>query len=73
MLRLWITLLLVFVGGAHAVLTNFTVDDTSPDIVYGGPTFHCPSSTCPAVLTAENFNGTSTITFGSISFSWAGG
>ncbi|KAJ7441006.1 hypothetical protein B0H11DRAFT_2096756 [Mycena galericulata] len=70
MQRLWIVLLLL--GLAQAAFTNTTIDDTSPSIGYSGPTFHCPSAACPANLTAAQFNGTSTLTTGNITFSFTG-
>ncbi|KAJ7626949.1 hypothetical protein FB45DRAFT_1059829, partial [Roridomyces roridus] len=41
MLLLAHSLLLLYVSFVGAYLQNFTVDDTSVDILYGGPTFQC--------------------------------
>ncbi|KAJ7051844.1 hypothetical protein C8F01DRAFT_634550 [Mycena amicta] len=52
---------------------NVTVDDTSPDIIYGGKTFQCNSaSPCPDGLPDGTFNESVTLTSGSISFSFTG-
>ncbi|KAJ7159960.1 hypothetical protein C8R43DRAFT_1124326 [Mycena crocata] len=46
-----------------AVLTNYTLDDSSPAIVYSHtPTLQCNRSTCPEGWTTQLFNRTSTLT-----------
>ncbi|KAJ7203827.1 hypothetical protein GGX14DRAFT_698915 [Mycena pura] len=62
---------LLCLGFVRATLQNFTVDDTSPDILYSFPTFYCDTS-CPQEVTEGLFNRTATLTFGSITFSFTG-
>ncbi|KAJ7719725.1 hypothetical protein B0H16DRAFT_1605860 [Mycena metata] len=69
-----------------ATLQNYTVDDTSPDILYGGDIFQCNADACPAEVTEGAFNNSATlqpfaelrartflaVTTGSIMFSFNG-
>ncbi|KAJ7655836.1 hypothetical protein DFH06DRAFT_1473996 [Mycena polygramma] len=56
-----------------AELTNFTVDDTDPSVVYSPtPVLYCSPSSCPASYTDLLFNGTSTLTQHPIVFSFTG-
>ncbi|KAF7334443.1 hypothetical protein MVEN_02273800 [Mycena venus] len=58
---------------AIAKLTNFTIDDTSPAVVYGQtPILQCNPSECPPSWTNRTFNGTSTLTEGAIIVSFTG-
>ncbi|KAJ6506635.1 hypothetical protein C8R45DRAFT_970171 [Mycena sanguinolenta] len=70
MQRSFFALLLVSI--VRAALQNITVDDTSPDIVYDGPTFQCTADTCPAILTEGLFNKSATVTSGYISLNFTG-
>jgi hypothetical protein len=64
---------LLCLGFVRAILQNITVDDTSPDIVYGEATFHCNTTTpCPDGLKAGLFNESATLTFSSIVFNFTG-
>ncbi|KAJ6605109.1 hypothetical protein B0H10DRAFT_2440221 [Mycena sp. CBHHK59/15] len=50
-------------GAAHARLTNYTLDDTSPAITYTAtPLIRCAPGTCDAAWTARLFNRTSSTT-----------
>ncbi|KAF7357356.1 hypothetical protein MSAN_01331400 [Mycena sanguinolenta] len=53
-------------------LQNYTVDDTSLDIHYSGPTFPCNTTTCPSKVTGGLSNNSITLTNGSITFSFTG-
>jgi hypothetical protein len=68
---LWLAAFLLF-SLARAALMNYTIDDTSPLLQYSDVTYQCPSTTCPASITTELFNGTVTLTNGSITFSFEG-
>ncbi|KAJ7239888.1 hypothetical protein C8J57DRAFT_1727258 [Mycena rebaudengoi] len=64
-------------ASVRATQQNFTVDDTSPDIVYSAPTFQCNANTtntttCPDGLTEALFNESVTLTSGSIKISFTG-
>ncbi|KAF8139371.1 hypothetical protein K438DRAFT_2030590 [Mycena galopus ATCC 62051] len=63
---------LLLVGIVRAALQNITVDDTSPDIVYGGQIFQCAPDTCPPIFTEGLFNKSATVTMGSISLNFTG-
>ncbi|KAF8139372.1 hypothetical protein K438DRAFT_2030591 [Mycena galopus ATCC 62051] len=63
---------LLLVGIVRAALQNITVDDASPDIVYGGQIFQCAADTCPPILTEGLFNKSATVTSGSISLNFTG-
>ncbi|KAJ7724417.1 hypothetical protein B0H16DRAFT_1493669 [Mycena metata] len=63
---------LLYLGFVGATLQNFTVDDTSPDIIYGGNTFQCDSNSCPPEITEGGFNHSATVTTGSITFTFTG-
>ncbi|KAJ6528216.1 hypothetical protein DFH09DRAFT_1094476 [Mycena vulgaris] len=53
--------------------SNLTIDDRAPAVNYtpAAPA-RCPSATCPASLAGTLFNGTSTLTNGSISVDFTG-
>ncbi|KAJ6495175.1 hypothetical protein C8R45DRAFT_927117 [Mycena sanguinolenta] len=53
-------------------MQNYTVDDTSPDIQYNDATFPCNTSTCPPEVTSGLSNNSTTLTNGSITFSFIG-
>jgi hypothetical protein len=68
---------LLFSGVVCAILQNFTVDDTSPDITYTNQTFQCndnnpTNTTCIPTGDYEQFNNSATLTTGSITFSFTG-
>ncbi|KAJ7205580.1 hypothetical protein B0H12DRAFT_1243449 [Mycena haematopus] len=63
---------LLFLGFVRALLQNFTVDDTSPEISYSGETFQCNTNTCGPEITESRFNQTATLTAGNITFSFNG-
>ncbi|KAJ6530245.1 hypothetical protein B0H19DRAFT_1082641 [Mycena capillaripes] len=66
-------IVLLFLGCVRALLQNFTVDDTSSDIIYGGHTFQCNSTApCPEAMTEWKFNESATLTFGNITFNFTG-
>ncbi|KAJ7300856.1 hypothetical protein DFH08DRAFT_127345 [Mycena albidolilacea] len=65
-------ILLLFLGLVRATLQNYTVDDASPDIVYDQPTFQCNTTICPDGSPEGLFNKSTTLTFGSITFSFTG-
>jgi hypothetical protein len=65
-------LILMGINIVRARLQNITVDNTSPDIIYGGQIFQCNADTCPDDLTAQLSNNSVTITNGTIRFSFAG-
>ncbi|KAJ7465670.1 hypothetical protein FB451DRAFT_1262138 [Mycena latifolia] len=67
-------IVLLCLGIVRATLQNYTVDDTSPDIVYSQPeaTFHCNTTSCPSEITEGRFNESATLTFGNITFSFTG-
>ncbi|KAJ7804174.1 hypothetical protein B0H14DRAFT_2885312 [Mycena olivaceomarginata] len=66
-------IVLLFLTIVHAALQNYTVDDTSPDITYGGQAFQCNPTTCPDGIMEENlFNNSITLTNGNITFSFTG-
>ncbi|KAJ7277367.1 hypothetical protein C8J57DRAFT_1309111 [Mycena rebaudengoi] len=65
-------IVLLFLGLVRAVLQNFTVDDTSPDISYHEATFHCDATTTCAAELSEAFNQSATLTLGPITFAFAG-
>ncbi|KAJ7246904.1 hypothetical protein B0H12DRAFT_1235397 [Mycena haematopus] len=66
-------IILLFLTLVHAVLQNYTVDDTSSDITYGGHAFPCNPTTCPdGILDKDPFNNTITLTDGNITFSFTG-
>ncbi|KAJ6589249.1 hypothetical protein B0H19DRAFT_1103389 [Mycena capillaripes] len=53
----------LFCTSVIAELTNYTIDDASPSMVYGpSPILQCNTDTCPASTTKLLFNGTSTFT-----------
>ncbi|KAJ7748321.1 hypothetical protein DFH07DRAFT_830338 [Mycena maculata] len=65
---LWMASLLS--GLARAALTNFTIDDTSPAVVYAETPFaRCDPSVCPS---SNLFNGTSSFTASPINISFTG-
>ncbi|KAF8173534.1 hypothetical protein K438DRAFT_1850298 [Mycena galopus ATCC 62051] len=68
----WSFILLLCVGFVCATLQNYTVDDTSPDIQYGGAKFPCNSTTCPPEATEGSSNNSTTLTNGNITFSFTG-
>ncbi|KAF7368011.1 hypothetical protein MSAN_00866900 [Mycena sanguinolenta] len=55
-----------------STLQNYTVDDTSPDIHYSGPTFPCNTTTCPSEVIGGLSSNSITLTNGSIMFSFTG-
>ncbi|KAJ6517708.1 hypothetical protein DFH09DRAFT_1195006 [Mycena vulgaris] len=58
---------------AHAALTNHTIDDTSPAVVYTQPPLiQCMPTTCDEPWTKRLFNGTSAITNSPIIVSFTG-
>ncbi|KAJ6629922.1 hypothetical protein B0H10DRAFT_1213290 [Mycena sp. CBHHK59/15] len=60
-------------GLSRAALTNHTIDDASPSVVYASrPILQCNAETCPPSLTANLTNGTLTLTEGSIMFPFTG-
>ncbi|KAJ7314806.1 hypothetical protein DFH08DRAFT_894833 [Mycena albidolilacea] len=66
-------IVLLCLGFVRAILQNITVDDTSPDIVYGEATFQCNATVpCPDGLKAGVFNESATLTFSSIAFNFTG-
>ncbi|KAJ7739625.1 hypothetical protein B0H14DRAFT_3515757 [Mycena olivaceomarginata] len=65
-------LILLGINIVRARLQNITVDNTSPDIIYGGQIFQCNADTCPDDLTARLSKNSVTITNGTIRFSFAG-
>ncbi|KAJ6589759.1 hypothetical protein B0H19DRAFT_1104641 [Mycena capillaripes] len=65
-------LILLGINIVRAALQNITVDNTSPDVVYGGQIFQCNADTCPDSLTERLSNSSATITNGTIRFSFAG-
>ncbi|KAF7351972.1 hypothetical protein MVEN_01159300 [Mycena venus] len=65
-------LILLGINIVRAGLQNITVDNTSPDIIYGGQIFQCNADTCPDGLTERLSNSSATITNGTIRFSFAG-
>ncbi|KAJ6601877.1 hypothetical protein DFH09DRAFT_1126010 [Mycena vulgaris] len=65
-------IVLLCVGFVCATLQNYTVDDTSPDIHYDGVTFPCNTTTCPPEVTGGSSNNSTTLTTGSITFSFTG-
>ncbi|KAJ7881598.1 hypothetical protein B0H14DRAFT_2705046, partial [Mycena olivaceomarginata] len=66
-------IILLCLGFVRAILQNITVDDTSPDIVYGGGTFHCNATApCPDGLKAGLFNESATLTLSPIVFNFTG-
>ncbi|KAJ7615813.1 hypothetical protein FB45DRAFT_1064050 [Roridomyces roridus] len=68
-------LLLSCLGVVSAVLQNITVDDTSPDVLYGGKTFQCNAdNACQGVDASleQLYNESTTFTEGSITFSFSG-
>ncbi|KAF7369690.1 hypothetical protein MVEN_00300200 [Mycena venus] len=65
-------IVLLFLGFVYATLQNYTVDDTSPDIHYGGATFPCNTTTCPPEAIEGSSNNSTTLTTGSITFSFTG-
>ncbi|KAJ6452265.1 hypothetical protein C8R45DRAFT_85803 [Mycena sanguinolenta] len=71
--RLLLALLCSTATSAFAKLTNHTIDDTSPSVVYNGPVIlHCVPGTCTPGWTNQTFNTTSTITSSSITVSFTG-
>ncbi|KAJ7073229.1 hypothetical protein B0H15DRAFT_64903 [Mycena belliarum] len=63
----------LFVGGVHAVLTNYTLDDTSPNITYTRePLFRCSPGVCNSAWTARLFNQTSATTDAPITVPFTG-
>ncbi|KAJ7116475.1 hypothetical protein C8R44DRAFT_879843 [Mycena epipterygia] len=67
---LWVVVLLA--GAVRAGLTNYTIDDMSPSIVYSHiPLERCTSTTCGG-QTSSTYNGTATLTDGPITFSFTG-
>ncbi|KAF8187955.1 hypothetical protein K438DRAFT_1972646 [Mycena galopus ATCC 62051] len=66
-------IVLLFLTVVLAALQNYTVDDTSPDITYGGHAFQCNPTTCPDGKMEEGlFNNSITLTDGNITFSFTG-
>ncbi|KAF7342609.1 hypothetical protein MSAN_02017700 [Mycena sanguinolenta] len=65
-------IVLLCLGFAYATLQNYTVDDSSPDIQYSGKTFPCNITTCPPEATNGASNNSTTLTTGSITFSFTG-
>ncbi|KAJ7118136.1 hypothetical protein C8R44DRAFT_790314 [Mycena epipterygia] len=65
-------IVLLFLGLVRATLQNYTVDDTSSDIVYNQTTFQCNTTTCPDGSAEGLFNKSATLTLGSITFSFTG-
>ncbi|KAJ7853688.1 hypothetical protein B0H14DRAFT_2580294 [Mycena olivaceomarginata] len=63
---------LLCLGFVRAILQNITVDDTLPDIVYGGRKFQCNTATPCDESTDELFNQSATLTSGSITFNFTG-
>ncbi|KAJ7714768.1 hypothetical protein DFH07DRAFT_72761 [Mycena maculata] len=71
-----IVLLFLSLASVRAIQQNYTVDDTSPDIIYTDPQaiFQCSNATtaCPDGLKDGLFNESVTFTTGNISFSFTG-
>ncbi|KAJ7017838.1 hypothetical protein C8F04DRAFT_1243722 [Mycena alexandri] len=65
-------IVLLCLGFVRATLQNYTVDDTSPDIQYGGEKFQCDANSCPPGVIDGQFNNSATLTTGSITFSFTG-
>ncbi|KAJ7731379.1 hypothetical protein B0H16DRAFT_1893361 [Mycena metata] len=65
-------IVILCLGLVRATLQNYTVDDTSPDILYGGDIFQCNADACPGEVTEGAFNNSATLTTGSITFSFNG-
>ncbi|KAJ7019946.1 hypothetical protein C8F04DRAFT_1197247 [Mycena alexandri] len=65
-------ILLLCLGLVQATLQNYTVDDTSPDIQYGGEKLQCDATSCPTEFADGAFNSSATLTTGSITFSFTG-
>ncbi|KAF7368014.1 hypothetical protein MSAN_00867200 [Mycena sanguinolenta] len=66
-------LLLLCLGFAFcSTQQNYTVDDTSPDIHYSGPTFPCNTTTCPFEATGGLSNNSITLTNETITFLFTG-
>ncbi|KAJ7728110.1 hypothetical protein B0H16DRAFT_1558760 [Mycena metata] len=65
-------ILLLCLGLVQATLQNYTVDDTSPDIQYGGEKLQCDATSCPPEFAKGAFNSSATLTTGSITFSFTG-
>ncbi|KAK7022464.1 hypothetical protein R3P38DRAFT_3271221 [Favolaschia claudopus] len=54
-------------------LTNYTIDDTSPAVIYtSNITLHCDPNTCEPQWTNQTWNGTSTVTNQPILVSFTG-
>ncbi|KAF8137833.1 hypothetical protein K438DRAFT_1786307 [Mycena galopus ATCC 62051] len=68
MLGLFPFALLLCISTTLAKLTNHTIDDSSPDVIYGhdAQILQCNPSNCAAGWTNQTLDGTSTITSSSI-------
>ncbi|KAJ7036902.1 hypothetical protein C8F04DRAFT_1093785 [Mycena alexandri] len=67
-------IVLLCLGLVRAMLRNYTVDVTSPDIHFAGEVMQChpPRNQCPPWNIIGVFNNSAALTTGSITFSFTG-